>query len=1092
MISYLKEPYKISDIDNILTSEIKKWFYSKFKEYTPPQRYSIVNIHNKMNTLICSPTGSGKTLSAFMSIINELVNLDLKNELEDKVYAIYISPLKALGNDIEKNLNEPLSEIIKIYEESGKKLNIRVAKRTGDTTNYEKSKMTKNPPHILITTPETFDIILTSKNFRKNIREIKWLIVDEIHSIAESKRGSDLSVAMERLNLLIPSYTRIGISATISPLSDVARYLVGYEYNDEKTRIERNCDIVDLSVDKKIDIKVRTPVDSLSKYRPEYINKKMYELLHQQIKEHKTTLIFTNTRARTEKLVNELKNIYNKYYEIFKPENNVTDNKNLIENDIDYLEYELEKNKNKKNKNDDKNTIEMVYDYTNATNVINEINTKNDIINNVTNDKTNKITNAIISQEIENNDKNEKKHLIGAHHGSLSKYMRIQVEEKLKSGEMKCVVSSTSLELGIDIGSIDLVILLGSPKSVSRLIQRIGRSGHSILKTSKALMIAQNRDELVECSILAKCLQEKKIDKIRIPNSPLDVLSQQIIGISCDEFLREDQIYDVLRKSFSFRDLKYEDFHETILYLSGKYKPLENRYIFPKIKIDENLYIVSRNNATRMIYLSNLGTISDEANVKIKKGDEYIGSLDESFTERLKKGDVFVLGGNNYEYVVKRNMTIKVKEANHKLPTVPSWYSEMLPLSFEIGLEIGKFNKWINDLLKNYYEKFDKENYKINLSSQDYNVIKEEIKKYIFCDDNTATNIVSYYKEQYLFSTIPTYKKLLIEEYQEELGSKVHYIFFTYYGRRVNDAFSRLLAYYIGKSLNKDIEVSINDMNFYIALDEKININRYIELLFKEDLDILLNESLEKTDIFKKRFRDCATRSFLILKRYKDYERSVAKQEISSTILLKLVKEIDENFFIIRETKREIKYDLMDLDNLKIIFRAIKEKKIIIQKEEVMIPSPFSLNILSQGYSDVLKIQDRDEFLLNMRALILAKISKGKFLDNDIKNEIEYINYKIKDNQENKKDIDEIENVELKEIRYKEQLIRQLKTGVYKDDIPENVYFDLQNKIMDNDYLLSQESINFLKNHFSGVVNDYWKDEIVKFIYNVINFRNSW
>ena len=463
-IAFKQQENTEEEIINILNPIVKDWFFSKFQTFSPPQKFAVMEIHNRKNVLVSAPTGSGKTLTAFLSIINELVNLAESNSLQEQVYCVYISPLKALNNDIYVNLQRPLEEIKALAKEKySKEINIRVAVRTGDTTAYEKSKMVAKPPHILVTTPESLAIVLSSSKFRENLKQIWWCVVDEVHALAENKRGTHLSISLERLNLL-SNFTRIGLSATVAPLEEIAKYVVGKG---------RDCEIIDIQFMKKTDIKVISPVANLMKATFAEREKKMYELLDKLIQEHKTTLIFTNTRAATERVVHNLRTIYPQNYT-----QNIGSEKSM--------------------------------------------------------------------------------HLIGAHHGSLSKSHRFKIEQQLRDGILKCVVSSTSLELGIDIGYIDLVILLGSPKSVARALQRIGRSGHKLHEVSKGRIFVLDRDDLLECSLILKAAVERKIDKIHIPKNCLDVLAQQLYGIAISDKIHINDLFKLIKKSYSYETMEFE------------------------------------------------------------------------------------------------------------------------------------------------------------------------------------------------------------------------------------------------------------------------------------------------------------------------------------------------------------------------------------------------------------------------------------------------------------------------------------------------------------------------------------------------------
>jgi ATP-dependent Lhr-like helicase len=497
MIKFQKEPHRDPEILRILNPTVKEWFLSKFKTFAEPQRYAILNIRNRENTLISSPTGSGKTLSGFLAIINELVDLSEKNLLEERVYCIYISPLRALSRDIEKNLKEPLKEITELLKKQNKKINVRVGVRTGDTPASEKAAMLKKPPHIIITTPESLGIMLTTTKFKENLKQVEWCIVDEIHALASNKRGVHLSLSLERLQNLT-NYARIGLSATVSPLDEVAKYLIGLKNGEY-----RDCKIVDVQFLKKMDLKVLSPVENLIKADFGTTHEKMYELMDKLIQDHKTTLIFTNTRSATERVVHHLKDKFPKNY-------------CSINGETSY---------------------------------------------------------------------------IGAHHGSLSRTHRINIENRLKQGKLKAVVSSTSLELGIDIGYIDLVILLGSPKSVARALQRIGRSGHQLHDKAKGRIIVLDRDDLVECSVLLKAAIEKKIDRIDIPKNCLDVLAQQVFGIALEAPTEIEKVYETIKRSHNYKDLDRKDFDEILKYLSGEFVSLENRNVYAKIWIDQDTKI---------------------------------------------------------------------------------------------------------------------------------------------------------------------------------------------------------------------------------------------------------------------------------------------------------------------------------------------------------------------------------------------------------------------------------------------------------------------------------------------------------------------
>jgi len=879
MIESMHKPHPDELTEKILHPLFKQWFFKTFKTFSPPQRYSIYNVHSRVNTLVSSPTGSGKTLSAFGAILNELLGLSLSGSLEDKTYCIYISPLKALSRDIEINLQTPLAELEEI---AGKKLGIRALVRTGDTTAYEKSKMLRHPPHILITTPESLAIVLTTIKFREKLRDVQWVIVDEIHSLAGSKRGVHLSLSLERLQRMT-NFTRIGLSATVAPLEEVAKFLVGLE--DPAQEKYRPCKIVDVQYLKKLDLKVLSPVENLVQTTHQRIHDATYELMDELIQKHRTTLVFTNTRSATERVVHHLKDKFPKNY-------------------------------------------------------------------------------TYIDEDLSNPTSKEPPHktsTIGAHHGSLSKEARINLENRLKEGKLRAVVCSTSLELGIDIGYIDLVILLGSPKSVARALQRIGRSGHKLHDQAKGRILVMDRDDLVECAVLLKAALEKKIDRIDIPENCLDVLAQQILGIALEEPIHVDDLYHLLRQSYNYRKLARKDYDEIIQYLAGSFSSLEDRHVYAKIWYDADKKMIGkRGKMTRVIYMTNVGTIPDETNVKVKVGGQLIGSISEPFLERLKRGDVFVLGGETYEFQYAQGMTANVKASAHRTPTVPSWYSEMLPLNYDLALEILKFR----DLMKHHLESSTKKE------------TLEFIDSYLYVDHNSANSIYEYFYEQYHYADISTPRQIVIEHYTDE--NKKYLVFHTLYGRRVNDVLSRALGFIIGKIQGRDAEMGITDNGFYILASKGLQASRAFELLKSQDLDKIMQYALDRTEVLQRRFRHCAARALMILRSYYGRKKSVGRQQMSSRLLISAVRKISESFIILNEARREVLEDLMDIKHTREVLQGIENGSIHLKEIYTDLPSPFAFNIIAMGYSDIMKMEDKHLFLQRMHDMVLAKISLKK------------------------------------------------------------------------------------------------------------------
>ncbi len=955
MITYKQKPDTDESIFSILNPIVSRWFKNKFGKFSEPQKFSVIDINSRKNILVSASTGSGKTLTAFLSILNHLIDCSEKGILENKVYVIYCSPLKALNKDVSLNLIEPLQEM---EEQANKKFGIRVGVRTGDTTAAEKQKMLANPPHILVTTPESLALMLSSPKFKDHLRNVDWFIVDEIHALAENKRGVHLSISMERLQRLSPAMSRVGLSATVAPLENVAHFLVG----------NRKCEIVDIPSLKKLDLQVVSPVADLINTDYTTISNETYNLIDKLLQEHKTTLIFTNTRSGTERVVHHLKEKFPKNYS-------------------------------------------------------------------------------------EN---------IGAHHGSLSKGHRTELEKNLREGKLKAVVCSTSLELGIDIGYIDLVILLGSPKSVARALQRIGRSGHKLHDTTKGRIIVLDRDDLVECSVLLKSAVEKKIDRIHIPENCLDVLAQQIFGIAIEEQIHIEELFKMIKQSYCYRNLKREDFDQVMSYLAGEYSELEDRHIYAKIWIDKETKIIGkRGKMARVIYMTNIGTIPSESGVVVKVGDLAIGTIDEGFLERLKPGDVFVLGGNTYQFRNASGMVARVVAALGRRPTVPSWYSESLPLSFDLANEIGRFRKLI---LEHFAKKESKGD------------ILRFINKYLYLDDNAANAIYQYFKEQYEYAEIPTSTNLLVEHYDE--GEKKYAVFHTLYGRRVNDCLARAVAYAISKIQHRDVEIGISDNGFYVASVHPIQAVRAFEMLKSSRIEELMALALDKTEVLRRRFRHCAARALMILTNYKGHEKRVGRQQVSSMILLQAVKRISEDFPILKEARREVLEDLMDIENTKHVLKDINDGKVKIKEITTNVPSPFSFMLVLQGYLDVLRIEDRTEFLKRMHQSVIESIEMKKGLKQDRKiSKIDYAEFWKSVEEKRKKEM------ETKEWKLK-HAIRMI------HHVPGYVKEDLTRLVNDEDYELREDVVSSIKKYQKQIESE-WPPILRNFVFAKLGIKPS-
>jgi ATP-dependent Lhr-like helicase len=870
-IEEVKEPFTDEESLSSLEGYVREWFISTFSELTPPQKFSFKLIGEGHNVIITAPTGSGKTLAGFMTILSELFKLGSRGKLKKGIYCIYISPLKALDNDVKKNLLVPLTEIRRLASRKGIELpEVKIAVRTGDVSAQEKQRQLRDPPHILVTTPESLAVLLNAPKFVEHLKTVKWVIVDEIHELASNKRGVHLSLSLERLReFTSKNFVRIGLGATLHPLKEAARFLVG-RVNGRP----RSCKLVDVSWYKPYDLGVMCPVKDLVHAGVSELNEAMYNMLDDLISNNTTTLIFTNTRSGTERVVFHLKDKWREKY-------------------------------------------------TDGT--------------------------------------------IGAHHGSLSREIRLDVEDRLKRGELKAVVCSTSLELGIDIGYIDQVIQIGSPKSVTRAIQRIGRSGHRFGDVARGRMLVMDRDDLVECSVMLKCALERRLDEIRIPKNCLDILAQHIVGMAITKKWQVEEALRLVRRSYCYRDLDGETFRDLLEYLAGHYAELQDRSVYGKIWYDPEEGVFGRRGKyTRIIYYLNLGAIPDEVKIKVYILPERkkIGGIEEGFLERLKPNDIFVLGGRMYRFKYARGMRCYVEGVpKGAVPTIPSWFSEMLPLSFDLAMEVQAFRKAMLEIL-------------------DRRLGREMVVSWLIhelpIDENSANSIYEYFMEQRSFARIPTYKEILVEE-THDLEGRRFIVFHSLFGRRTNDALSRGIAIILSDIVGHTVGVIVSDNGFALHVPERrrdFTVEEVVKKLLDQDLAELLKRSIKRTELMRRRFRHCAARSFLVLRNYKGHPISVHKQQANSQMLLNVCEEVDPDFPVIRETYREILEDTLDVARAKKVLNWIRGGEVQVNVIETEIPSPFAHNLIVLGEADVILMEDRKQRLLALHEAIMQRIEK--------------------------------------------------------------------------------------------------------------------
>ena len=856
-LSELFEPY------------VWSWFEEAFGRPSPPQEASWPRIAEGRNTLIFSPTGSGKTLAAFLWCLNELFRMGARRELSDSVYVLYLSPLKALNNDIQRNLIEPLAGIRAHARQSGLDVpDVRSAVRTGDTTPRQRAQMARRPPQILITTPESLYILLATQKFRRCLRTVRTVIVDEIHSLSDNKRGVHLSVSLERLRHLVGrDFVRIGLSATQKPLATIAGFLVGCGDDGRP----RDCEIVDVGARKDLNVRIITPVDNLLEAPFDAIWGSAYDRLISEIGSHDTTLIFTNSRYKTERTALRL--------------NELAAGSNVS---------------------------------------------------------------------------------VGAHHGSMSKEVRLDMEGRLKAGRLDALVATSSLELGIDVGSIDLVCQIQSPKSVSRGMQRIGRAGHLLDATSEGRLLVTDRDDLVESAVLVKGIVDGRIDTTRIPRNCLDVLAQQIVGAVAADDWHADDLFALCRRSFCYRRLKRGDFDRVVDMLAGEYAFEMDRPPFPKILRDKVNGVLSAERGSRMIAFRSSGTIPDVADydVYFEAKKTKVGQLDEGFVEQIRAGDVFILGSSSWRVLGIRRNRVLVEDVYGRAPTIPFWGGERDSRTADLGALVGRFRREM----------------KARMAAGDPEPwLREEYA----VDENGAASIHEYFREQQLVAgEIPCDRLIVVEHFDDELGRK-QIVIHSSLGIRVNETWALALRRAIEDKTHRRAQTATVDDGILLTLPKAaargIVSGRgggLLGLVTPENLPELLERTVMDSPVFASRFRHNAVRAMLILREYQGRRTPVWIQSLRAASLLEACRS-DKAFPLMAETLRECLHEALDAPSLRKALEAVASGAIEVRTIRTKIPSPFAHTLLLLGqYGEMgaVPTRERRSRLMHLHRELLRQI----------------------------------------------------------------------------------------------------------------------
>jgi ATP-dependent helicase Lhr and Lhr-like helicase len=885
---------------------VRDWFVQKFGTPTEPQEQGWPHILAGHTTLISAPTGSGKTLAAFLACIDRLVRKALEGDLQDRTELLYISPLKALGNDIQKNLEIPLGEILQMAGERGLLMpQIRTAVRTGDTLMHERRAMLRNPPHILVTTPESLYILLTAERSRAILRDVETVIVDEIHAVADDKRGAHLSLSLERLQGLTKRPpVRIGLSATQKPIEEIAHFLTG---NDRPTPV-----IVNVGHKRTLDLGVEVPASQLGPIATNEMWDEIYDRIAELVQQNRSTLVFVNTRRLAERVAHHLA-------EKLGPEN------------------------------------------------------------------------------------------VAAHHGSLSRKLRLNAERKLKDGQIRVLVATASLELGIDIGTVDLVIQISSPRAIAVALQRVGRSGHWRGAIPKGRFFATTRDELQECAALVRAIRHGDLDRIIIPHSPLDILAQQIVAACAAETsveLRptgqpgaavpthapedssgwdEDHLFRLIKRAYPYRNLSRETYEAILEMLSEGIAARRGRYGAYLHRDRVNRRLRARR-GSRLAAITSGGAIPETALFTMVAEPEGItvGTLDEDFAVESNAGDIVLLGNTSWRIrrVEGKSGRVLVEDAHGAPPTVPFWLGEAPARTEELSCHVADLRREISARLQNVSA--------VGFSPSQPQVAEtiSWLKEECGLDDSGAEQIVEYILQGWaVLGAVPTQDTIIAERFFDE-GGGMQLVIHAPFGGRINKAWGLALRKRFCRSFNFELQAAATDNGLNIALAEQHSfpLGDVFHFLNAETVQPILEQAALASPIFGTRWRWDANRALALLRFQGGKKVPPQIQRIRSDDLLASVfpdvAACQENIVgdiqipdhpLVKEVMKDVLSEAMDLDGLKNLLRRIEEGKIRALAVDTPVPSQFSHEILNANpyaYLDDAPLEERRARAVEMRRIL--------------------------------------------------------------------------------------------------------------------------
>tara|TARA_R110002111_G_scaffold257026_1_gene324897 strand:- start:24922 stop:29511 length:4590 start_codon:yes stop_codon:yes gene_type:complete len=841
---------------------IEKWFKKRFQGPTDPQLKGWPCINRGEHTLISAPTGSGKTLTAFLSVIDRLVKRSLAGDLENEISVIYVSPLRALSNDMHRNLTVPLEEISEMLEEEGYTFTpIRVGLRTGDTPASKRAALVRRPPQILVTTPESLYLMLTGSKSRETLKTVETVIVDEIHALLRDKRGSHWSITLERLEALVEHpLQRIGLSATQKPLDRVAQYLVGNRSEIEITAEapeqppseypERTCRIVDIGHSRTLDIAIKVPPSELSAICTHEQWAEVLEQIVELIQAHHSTLIFVNTRRLAERITHQL-------------------------------------------------TERLGED------------------------------------------------VVGSHHGSLSAKIRHRTEQKLKSGELKAVIATASLELGIDVGYIDLVVQIGSPRGIATFLQRIGRSGHSLGLVPKGRIFALSRDELLESMALVRSIKQGILDTVRMPEAPIDILAQQITAeVACQEW-NTDELFELVTRAYSYRNLKRADFESTIQFLSEGISSTAGRSRVYLHHDQVQNRVRSRKNA-RLVSTMNGGAIPEVASYRVVTEDDQtvVGSVDEDFAVESMAGDIFLLGNTSWQIRYVRGGDVTVVDAHGAPPSIPFWFGEAPGRSLELSTEISRLREELEQQIEN--------------PEQAIGWLVRETN----ADEWGSKQIVEYVQaEKAALGLIPNQKKIVFERFFDESGG-MQLVIHAPFGGDINRAWGYTMRKRFCRSYNFELQATADDNGIILSLgpQHSFPLESLFTMLNTRNVQQLSEQAILDHPMFHVRWRWNVTRALLVSRMQNGKKVPPPLQRFRAEDLLTAVfprltgcpeNEIGEivrpDHILVDQTLHDCLNEQLDIEGFKNVLLQIEQGTIKLIPRDTREPSPFCYELLNSS-----------------------------------------------------------------------------------------------------------------------------------------------